>query len=434
MAGAHHRPAHPFMIELEEAWRLLAETVAAVSPAPANPSLPVEAALGRVLAETVVARCDNPPFDQSAMDGIALSAALKKPGEPLACPVVATVAAGDVPDDAKPIGQNCVRIMTGAPIPSTCDTVVMVEDVSFTPGEPEIAHLQNELIVGRHIRRRGENIARGEVLAPAGTRVTAPMLAALLSQGVRRVSVRRPIRVGVATTGDEVVDYRRELRPGQIYNSNALAVAAALSGSTGTFALGPAGLGDSALELQHLGVLPDDLAETESALARCTDLDVVVVTGGVSMGEFDHVPRAAAQAGFQPLFHKVRMKPGKPVWFGKHSAGTLMLGLPGNPVSSLVGTLLFVQPLVRGLQVGALTPPGFIQLPLEGDVRNGGRLPLFVPARVVRRAAGFSVMPLTTSGSGDVTRFSFCQALLRVLPGDALKKGELVQVLLPFNP
>lgn len=437
MSGPESSPSYPFMIELNEAWRILARAVADYSLSHRDQSVPVEAALGRVLAETVLARCDQPLFDQSAMDGIALAAALKQPGEELKCPVVATVAAGDVPDVAKPIGQNCVRIMTGAPIPSTCDTVVMVEEVVFEGSDPETAVVSRDLTVGRHIRRRGENIKEGNVLAPAGTRVTAPVLAGLLSQGVRRVSVRAPIRVGIATTGDEVIDYRRALRPGQIYNSNGAAVAAALVGHGGFASFGAAsgaGLAGAAVELQHLGVLPDDLEQTESALARCSDLDLVVVTGGVSMGEFDHVPRAARQAGFEPLFHKVRMKPGKPVWFGRHEQGTLLMGLPGNPVSSLVGTLLFAHPLVRGLQVGRMAVPGFVQVKLDGDVANRGRLPLFVPARMETREGSYVAAPLLTSGSGDVTRFSFCQALLCVAPGDALKKGDLVQVFLSFNP
>lgn len=422
MSDALDSAPFPSMIELEQAWSLLAEAVADVAGDGETQSLPLEAALGRVLADAVLARCDQPPFDQSAMDGIALAAALKQPGQTLVCPVDGVVAAGDLPDAVMPRAGSCVRIMTGAPLPRNCDAVVMVEQVRFEAGDPERVVLVEDVAVGAHVRRRGENMQVGAVAAPAGARITAPMLGALLAQGVRRVCVRRPLRVGFATTGDEVVDYRRALQPGQIYNSNALAVAAALGDQGG------------AMELQQLGVLPDDLAATETCLARCHDLDLVIVTGGVSMGRFDHVPQAARQAGYAPVFHKIRMKPGKPVWFGKHPKGALLLGLPGNPVSALVGTWLFAHPLVRALQGSPFCPPPMVHAPLDDEVRNRGRLPLFVPALLHSRAAGMSVSPLVTSGSGDAARFSFCQALLRVAPGAALKKGELVQVLLPFNP
>ncbi len=422
MSEALDNASFPTMIELEQAWSLLAQVAADVSGERETQSLPLEAALGRVLAEAVPARCDQPPFDQSAMDGIALAAALKQPGQTLVCPVDGVVAAGDQPDALLPREGACVRIMTGAPLPRNCDAVVMVEQVRFEAGDPERAVLVEEVAVGAHVRRRGENMRAGEPAAPAGARITAPMLAALLGQGVRRVRVARPLRVGIATTGDEVVDYRRALQPGQIYNSNALAVAAAL------------GSHDGAMELQQLGVLPDDLEATETCLARCHDLDLVIVTGGVSMGRFDHVPQAARQAGYAPVFHKIRMKPGKPVWFGRHPDGPLLLGLPGNPVSALVGTWLFGKPLVRALQGTPFFVPPLVNAPLEDAVHNRGRLPLFVPAVCHNRDGGLSVRPLVTSGSGDAARFSFCQALLRVAPGAALKKGELVQVLLPFNP
>lgn len=422
MSDAVDRAPFPTMIELEQAWSFLAQAAADAHDDGVTQSLPLEAAVGRVLAEDVTARCDQPPFDQSAMDGIALPAALKQPGQTLVCPVDGVVAAGDRPDAVLPRAGACVRIMTGAPLPRNCDAVVMVEQVRFEAGDPERAVLVDEVTAGAHVRRRGENLRAGTPAAPAGARVTAPMLGALLAQGVRRVAVKRPLRVGIATTGDEVIDYRRALQPGQIYNSNARAVAAAL------------GAHGDGLELQQLGVLPDDLAATESCLARCRDLDLVIVTGGVSMGNFDHVPQAASQAGYVPVFHKIRMKPGKPVWFGRHAAGTLLLGLPGNPVSALVGTWLFAAPLVRALQGAPFVAPPFVNAPLVGDVRNRGGLPLFVPATVHNHDGDLVVRPLVTSGSGDAARFSFCQALLRVAPGAALKKGELVQVLLPFNP
>ena len=408
-----------YMIEVEEALRLIGQAFEHSGALVGSDDMALETALGRVLSTPVECRLDHPGFDQSAMDGIAFRGAS---GGRLR--VIGTVAAGDPPDQLMPGPGECVRIMTGAPVPSSTDTVEMVEQVRFETetdeagNAREIAVLEGEIHGGRHIRRQGENARAGEPLYPEGTLVRAGELAGLLSQGVRRVRVRRKIRIGIATTGDEVVPYHRPLEPGQIYNTNALALAGLLEAPS--------------VEIVQLGVFPDDLVQTRACLEVNTDLDVLVLTGGVSMGRFDFVPEAAERAGFVPQFHKVRMKPGKPLWFGRHPEGTFLFGLPGNPVSAMVGTLLFVTPLVRALATGSFREPLWTSMPLATACANRARFPFFAGGSFTPTSTGLHVTPLPTSGSGDVIRFSHWDTLIRLPPSAEFESETTVQVLLPF--
>ncbi len=399
------------MIEIEQAYALLEQTFKALPSKAAAMELAVEDSLGHFLAQPVSARYDSPPFNQSAMDGIAF----QHDPQRQSYKVVGTVAAGDSPNGVKPGPGECVRIMTGAPVPDSADTVEMVEQVKFSEDE---AHLQASPNRGQHIRKRGENLASGGLFYQAGVKITPSVLAGLYSQGVRFVTVRQPLRVGIAATGDELVGQYRTLNPGQIHNSNGPGLRALLESPS--------------VQILDLGVLPDALEPTRQCLAANTDLDLIILSGGVSMGDFDMAPGAARDAGFKQVFHKIRMKPGKPLWFGVHEKGACMFGLPGNPVSVTIGAMLFVQPMLRALLCGAFKRPAMARAVLAQPVENKGRLTLFKGLRLVEDAGQMRMAPIETAGSGDLARFSLFEALGRLGPGEKLNSGDEIQILLPF--
>lgn len=401
------------MIEIQEAYRRLAEVAVKSVIESDVESIATTAALGRILGSAVKAQSDHPAFDQSAMDGIAFRYSTS-PGE---MRVVGTVAAGDTPNNIHVPPGACVRIMTGAPVPADLDTVQMIEQVSI---EDDCAVLKAVPTRGRHIRFAGENVRGGQVLYTVGTRITAGVLAGLISQGIRQVNVVRQLRIGVAATGDEVINVQQDLAPGQIYNTNSPAVAALLR--------------TAATDVQDLGVVLDDEAALISFLEKHLHCDILILSGGVSMGDYDLVPGAAAQVGFEQVFHKIKMKPGKPLWFGRHAGGTMLFGLPGNPVSTLVGTMLYIKPVLETLVGGVFRQPLWGRARVETTVGNKGGLTVFRAGTLATRDDQLRVFPLQTSGSGDVYGFSTYETLLRLPPQTVIQAGEAVDVLLPFSP
>jgi molybdopterin molybdotransferase len=304
-------------------------------PRLAHEPAPVGAALsGRVLAEDAHAAVSLPPFATSAMDGYAVRAAELGDGP---VPVGFRIAAGDRPRPL-PVGV-AAAIATGAPIPEGADAVVPVEDAS-EGAEGLVAATPR---VGASIRSAGSDIAAGEVVARAGSVLGPAALAALAAAGIDRVSVSRRPRVAALATGDELRAAGEPLEPGQIYESNltAVAVQAARCGA----------------ELVSADTVRDDRAATEAAFAAAlASADVVVSTGGVSVGPHDHVKPALERAGVREVFWRIAHKPGKPLWFGMGERGVLVFGLPGNPVSSLVVFELFVRPALLAMQ-GATPEP-----------------------------------------------------------------------------
>lgn len=309
----------------------------AVKPLSAE-SRPLRDAAGSVLAEPVHAPFDLPQFSNSAVDGYAVLAsdlASASMDSPLSLPIAASVQAGDPKCPALP-PRSAIRIFTGAPLPPGSDAVVMQEDVRAGRGA---VLFSKPAAPGSHVRFQGEEFRAGELLFPAGAPVTPPVVAALAGVGVQDILVLAKPSIGVLSTGNELAPPGAELQEGQIYESNSFGIEAALK------ALG--------IESVKLVRCPDDPGQTRRA---CEDLfatcDLIVTTGGVSVGEHDVVKEALRACGVTEVFWRVAVKPGKPVFFGvRRTAGRsqLVFGLPGNPVSALVTFVAFVAPAIRSM-------------------------------------------------------------------------------------
>jgi molybdopterin molybdotransferase len=290
--------------------------------------------LGRVLAETIRSGIDVPPHDNSAMDGYALRA--DDLGADLRLPIAQRIAAGDSPPPL-PLG-TAARIFTGAPIPQGADTVVIQEECETGA---DWVRLRRAPQRGGNIRPRGNDIAAGQEVLAAGTRLDPRHLGLLASIGQREVAVRARLRVALLTTGSELTEPGEPLAPGRIYNSNRHLLAGLLR--------------EQGCELIDPGPVSDTVEATQAALyAAAGAADLIVSTGGVSVGDEDHVKAAVAAIGHIALW-RVTMKPGKPLAYGRIGAAHLV-GLPGNPVSAYVTALLFLLPLLRRLQ-GRDGPP-----------------------------------------------------------------------------
>lgn len=382
-------------------------------------SLPLRAASGRVLAEPAHAQVAVPSFDNSAMDGYAVrwddvSAAL-----PVTLEVVGDVPAGSGDDPALAPGQ-CVRIMTGAALPTAADTVVQVElsdggheQVTFT-GLPDRG-------IGAHVRRAGEDVAVGDEVLSAGTSLDGGALSALAAVGLGEVAVRRRPTVVVAATGDELVGPGEPLARGQIHESNTVYLADALRAA--------------GADVEVLDVVPDVESAFRGAVGQAAQrADLVVLTGGASVGAFD-VSRMVLESLPQNAFRHVRMQPGKPqgwaVW-----DGTPVVCLPGNPLSAAVSCTLFVVPLVSAL-LGRPTEPS-VQTAVAGASWSSppGRRQLLPVVRTADEQGRFVVQPTHRRGSGSHLATALARAdALAVVPEEvtAVTEGDVVRVV-PLRP
>jgi len=366
--------------------------------------VPLDQASERVLAEAARAVVDLPPFPSSAMDGFAVRAA----DTPGSLPVVERVAAGRPAPRALAAGE-AMGIATGGVVPEGADAVVPIERATATGGRVDIPEATT---AGANVRPRGGDVAGGAVVVAAGVRLGAAQIGALAAAGVGDVECSRRPRVAVLTTGTELRRPGEPLAPGEIYESNGPMLAALL--------------GRAGAEVVPLESVEDEDAAHRAAIERGLEQDVLVTSGGVSVGPHDLVRRIEGELGVEEVFWGVSVKPGKPLAFGVRGK-TLVFGLPGNPVSSLVCSVLFVLPALRALQGENDPAPGYRDGTLAGPVRPDSRRDELVRARL---NSGGRLEPLSGRESHMIVRAAEANALIYLPAGeDEIPSGASVRYL-----
>lgn len=399
------------MISIDEAFAAYGERVAALP----DEERALDDARGRVLARTVTSDTDLPPFAQSAMDGYALRSADTagaSPSDPAELELVGTRPAGP-PEETLAVGAGeAARIFTGARLPEGADAVLRQEDAEVRDGALRVARPVEE---GTAVRPRGEEIGRGTVLAEAGARLTAGHAGGLAMAGVDRVRVRRTPAVRLFVTGDEVVETGASLGPGEVHDANTPLVAAWLAGR--------------GVPLAEDGHLPDDLEATRDALAGAlASSDLVLTTGGVSVGDRDFVLEAADRAGVEEVFWRVRQKPGKPLFFGLLD-GTVLLGLPGNPGSVHACLVTHVRRVLDLLEGEAGPGPRMRPGRLADDFALNPRREWWARCRVRFEGEGeVWLEPLARQASHMIADLGRAEAVARLPRGEGrLERGTPVR-------
>jgi molybdopterin molybdotransferase len=397
------------MISVEEALRALEAETGPLDVI----ELPLDRARGHVLAEPVAADRDFPPTDRSAMDGFAVRAAdVTRSGQAL--DVVGEVRAGQPVGDIEVGPGQAVRIMTGSIVPPGADAVVMVERTAAADDERRV-RIDDEPRPGQHIRRRGEDLERGRTALEPGTPIHAPEVAALASVGQVTVRVHRPPVVNVLSTGDEIIEADRTPADHQVRNSNAHGLLAQLA--------------ELGIEGRFLGIAGDTRGHLDRLLGQGLDADALLITGGVSVGKYDLVGEALEAAGMRLLFHKVAVKPGKPILTGRRDR-CLVVGLPGNPVSTYTAFAVFVAPVLRRMlgyrRWENRSARATLTAPL--NVRPGRAT--YLLARLEPGSEGLTARPVSYAGSGATLAMSRANGFI-VCPveGASHAAGTTVPVL-----
>jgi molybdenum cofactor synthesis domain-containing protein len=397
------------LISVEEAQQII---LSSVRPGP-TVTLPLREAGGRTLAEPVVCDIDYPPFDRAIMDGYAVCAADLKPAQ-TTLRVIGQVAAGEVPD--RPLGAGQAMVTnTGAPIPHGSDAVVPVED---TRTDGDRVMIRAAAAPGQYIARRGEYRRAGSTVLDGGTRLSAGQLAIAASAGLASVSVYHEPTVAVLVTGDELVECDVVPSGGQIRDSNRYLLDGLIR--------------QSSCRPVDLGVVRDDPEALAAKIREGLAAGFLCISGGVSMGQFDFVPRCVAECGAETRFHKLALKPGKPTLFATAAGGSCVFGLPGNPVSVFVTYWLLVGPALAARQGRAGAVPRSVSARLSGPVGPTAERRTYRPARAQPDDNGQLVAePLRWHGSGDPFGLARANALLVTEAGSpARHPGDTVEVIL----
>ena len=393
---------NPNMLSFDEAYEKL---LGFVRPVREVEEVDTMFAAGRVLAVDQHSAIDQPPMDNSGMDGYALRAA-DVPVAGTRLPVSQRIPAGNVGHELAP--GTAARIFTGAPLPPGADTVVMQELCEHAGDEVVVNTVPR---VGEAVRRMGEDIARGARVLPAGLRLTPQAVALAASVGLARLPVHRRVKVAVFSTGSELVMPGEPLPPGGIYNSNRYLLRGLLA------ALG--------CEVEDFGIVPDRLDATREVLRRAAEgHDLILTSGGVSVGEEDHVKPAVEAEGSLDMW-KIAMKPGKPLAYGRVH-GAAFIGLPGNPVSSFVTFLLMVRPFLLATQGASAVAPAAMQLRADFDWPRPDRRREFLRARM--NAQG-GVELFANQGSAALESTVWANGLVDIPAGSAIARGETVRFL-----
>lgn len=408
------------MLSYADAARAVREQAAAAGTNPrSQESVALLDSLGRILAVPVFADRDQPPFPRSTRDGFACRAADLSSAESLL--ILGQVRAGEVWSGPTLEPGKVIEIMTGAPVPAGADCVLMAEHAIVDGGN---IRTERQLAVGENTVAAGAEAKAGVTLVPAGTRVGPQHIAASAACGYASLSVYTRPRVAILATGDELVSIASQPLTHQIRNSNSYSIAAQVIEHGGKPVLFP--------------IIRDNLAVIEDAIEQALACDLLILSGGVSMGKYDFVEQALLNLRAEFFFTSVRMQPGRPVVFGRLPAAygasqdRYFFGLPGNPVSTIITFALFAEPLLAALagQTRDHIGPSFIEARLASDVQSKPGLTRFLPALLKSDSAGATVHPIAWHGSGDQAAASKANCFL-VVPEQAekLSAGSTVTVL-----
>jgi molybdopterin molybdotransferase len=406
----------PNLPSCEEARRIVEAYASTRSPSHAE-LLPLLDAAGLALAEDLRADRDFPPFPRSTRDGFAVRSADVR-GVPVRLRRLGEIKAGASPEQSvvKVAACECVEIMTGAPVPRGADAVVMVE---HTERSDETITVKRSVTPGENVVAAGAEARRGDLMVARGTRINHAITAVAAAIGRPEVAVHRRPRVAILATGDEVIDVNLRPGPNQIRNSNSYSLAAQVQAAGG--------------EPLILPVAHDEPDELALLLRKGFEADLLLITGGVSMGRYDLVEQVLASFEAKFLFTGALIQPGKPVVFGEvahDGANTPFFGLPGNPVSTMVTFELFARPVLDALGGAKATPLAFAQAVLKSEIRTKTGLTRFLPARLGGTADRPEVELLHWHGSGDLMAVAQANCYIVVPPDrDRFEAGETITVL-----
>ncbi|MDN3549047.1 molybdopterin molybdotransferase MoeA [Mucilaginibacter aquaedulcis] len=374
-------------------------------------SLPFEQTMGRVLAEAIKADRDLPPFNRVTMDGIAVSYQAITNGINT-FKIIATQAAGEAPATISELDE-CIEIMTGAVLPASVDTVIRYEDVDINNG---LASLKiTDIKQGQNLHLQGVDKKQGDVLAPAGQMITAAIISVAASVGKAELLVKKMPRVVIISSGDELVPVNQKPALYQIRISNSYTIKAVLQ----QHALQP--------DIIHI---PDDPDVTRQQIEHCLqNYDVLLLSGGISMGKFDYIPQALEDSAVEKVFHKVAQRPGKPFWFGRHGNGAVVFAFPGNPVATFMCLHKYFLNWLRA--VLGLQEQSPLYAVLDKDFQFLPPLQYFLQVKLQSNPLGqLTALPIEGNGSGDFANLADTDAFLELpLERSDFKKGEVFKAL-----
>ncbi len=376
--------------------------------------IPFERSLGRVLAENIKADRDLPPFNRVSMDGIAISYQAIESGIATFL-IKATQAAGDIPVDIN-TPYECIEIMTGAALPASADTVIRYEDLEIKDGKATL--LVSNMKKGQNLHFKGADKKQGATILTSGQLITPAVISLAASVGEAELRVKRNPKVVILSSGDELVEVAATPSPYQIRRSNSYMVKAVLT--------------QQGLDADILHI-PDDPEIIKERIGQCLQTyDVLLLSGGISMGKFDHIPQALKVLEVGQVFHKVEQRPGKPFWFGKHSNGVVVFAFPGNPVATFMCVQRYFIPWLNASQ--GIMPKQKVYAVLNTDFTFQPQLQYFLQVKLSFNLQGqLLAIPVEGNGSGDFANLADTDAFMELpLTKNEFKKGEVYRVWI-FN-
>ncbi|MDB5114712.1 MAG: molybdopterin molybdenumtransferase MoeA [Mucilaginibacter sp.] len=373
-----------------------------------------EKSLGRILAENIKADRDLPPFNRVSMDGIAINYNAFEKGI-TSFRIKATQAAGDVPVDIHE-PDECIEIMTGAALPGSLDTVIRYEDLDIKDGKAIL--LVNNIKKGQNLHLQGADKKKGDIILTPGQLITPAIISLVAAVGETELRVKRLPKVVILSSGDELVDVELTPSPYQIRRSNSYMIKAILN--------------QQGLEA-NIFHIPDDPAIIRQRIQQCLeDYDVILLSGGISMGKFDYIPQVLHELQVEQVFHKVQQRPGKPFWFGRRTNGIVVFAFPGNPVATFMCMQRYFVPWLNA-SLGALNKP-MVYAVLDRDFTFQPQLQYYLQVKLNFNEQGqLLASPVEGNGSGDFANLADTDAFMELpLEKDEFKKGEVYRVWL-FN-